>query len=146
MRVDAGISYPYVSQRQEALSADHSVATSFSSPLTAPQAGATNQNNFTSMTRQEMRDWVNTQISSGEMSLDDSRPFMAMTMKIPVDSLGGEMPAEGDATRYDFTQKIRDGIEGAQSRNDEATLRMLESAMQIIQRSQGSATRVDVRA
>ena len=95
------------------------------------------------MTRQEMRDWVNTQIRSGEMSLDDSRPFMAMSMKIPV---GGELAAESDGTRYDFTQKVRDGIQGALSRNDETTFKMLESAMQIIQRYQGQTVSVDVRA
>jgi len=112
----------------------------------ATQIDGTKQSDFTSMTRQEMRDWVNTQISNGEMSLDDSRPFMAMTMKIPVGSLSGEIPAERDGARHDFTQKIRDGIEGAQSRNDGATQRMLESALQIIQRSQGQVSRVDVRA
>ncbi|WP_192984240.1 hypothetical protein [Pseudomonas sp. EggHat1] len=145
MRVDAGTSYPYVSQRQQT-SANHSVATPSLAAQSATQIDGTKQSDFTSMTRQEMRDWVNTQISNGEMSLDDSRPFMAMTMKIPVGSLSGEIPAERDGARHDFTQKIRDGIEGAQSRNDGATQRMLESALQIIQRSQGQVSRVDVRA
>jgi len=82
---------------------------------------------FTNMTRQDMRGWVNNQIRSGQMSLDDSRPFMAMTMKIPV---GGndELPADSDNVRYDFTQKVRAGIEAALTRNDTATLQMLQSA------------------
>jgi hypothetical protein len=41
---------------------------------------------------------------------------------------------------------VRDGIQGALSRNDETSLKMLESAMQIIQRHQGQAIGVDVRA
>ena len=57
-----------------------------------------------------------------------------------------ELAAESDGTRYDFTQKVRDGIQGALSRNDETTLKMLESAMQIIQRYQGQTIGVDVRA
>jgi hypothetical protein len=68
-------------------------------------------------------------------------------MKIPVSGgLGGEQTASGDGTRHDFTQKVRDGIEGALSRNDEVTLKMLESAMSIMQRHQGQAIGVDVRA
>ena len=147
MRIDAGTSYLYASQRPQATAADRSAATSVSAALTATQADSTKQTDFTSMTRQEMRDWVNTQIRSGEMSLDDSQPFMAMNMKIPVGGgLGGELAAESDGTRYDFTQKVRDGIQGALSRNDETTLKMLESAMQIIQRYQGQTIGVDVRA
>lgn len=99
------------------------------------------------MTRQDMRDWVNTQIRSGEMSLDDSRPFMAMTMKIPVNSgLGGEVALGGDDTRYDFMQKARDGIQGALSRNDETTLKMLKSAMSIMQGHKDQAVGVNTRA
>ena len=147
MRVDAGTSYLYASQRPQASAADRSAATSFSAALTATQADGTKQADFTSMTRQGMRDWVNTQVRSGEMSLDDSRPFMAMTMKIPVSGgMGGELAAESDGTRYDFTQKVRDGIEGALSRNDETTLKMLQSAMSIMQRQQGQTIGVNIRA
>ncbi|WP_010460274.1 hypothetical protein [Acidovorax radicis] len=146
MRVDAGTSYIHTGQRLQASAADHS-ATSFSAALAETQKEGTMQADFTNMTRQDMRDWVNTQIRSGEMSLDDSRPFMAMTMKIPVGGgQGGELPAESDGTRYDFTQKVRDGIQGAHSRNDETSLKMLESAMQIIQRHQGQAIGIDIRA
>ena len=153
MKVDAGVSFLYASQRPQPSSTDASASTSFSAALTAAQADSTQtgngmkQANFTSMTRQEMRDWVNTQIRSGEMSLDDSRPFMAMTMKMPVNSgLGGELAMEGDNMRYDFMQKARDGIQGALSRNDETTLKMLESAISMMQGNQGQAIGVDTRA
>lgn len=140
MRIDAGTSFPYAAR--------HAPAT-----LTGPSAASIairsdggRQIDFTSMTRQEMRDWVNAQIRSGEMSLDESRPFMAMTMKIPVGGGSvGELAAEGDGTRYDFAQKLRDGIQGALSRNDETSLKMLESALQIVQRYQGRTVGVDVR-
>lgn len=146
MRVDAGTSYLYASQRPQASTADR-FATSFSAALTATQADSTKQADFTNMTRQDMREWVNTQILSGEMSLDDSGPFMAMTMKIPVGGgIGGELPAESDGTRYDFTQKVRDGIQGALSRNDETSVKILESAMKIIQRYKGQTIGIDVRA
>lgn len=151
MRVDAATSYLSVtgdrvaSQRPQAAS-DRAAAASFSSALTETRAdGGARQVDFTSMTRQEMRDWVNAQIRSGRISLDDSAPFMAMTMKIEVAS-GREVDAAADATRYDFTQKVRDGIRGALSRNDEATVKRLETAMQIIRSNQGQTIGVDIRA
>ncbi len=152
MRIDAGTSYLYASQRTQATAAERNGAGSFSTALAtsstakASDAGAT-QADFTSMTRQDMRDWVNGQIRSGKMSLDDSGPFMAMTMKIPVGGgNGGELSATSDGTRYDFTQRVRDGIQGALSRNDETTLKMLQSAMSIMQQNQSQTIGVDIRA
>lgn len=130
MKIDAIPSHPFASQRTQARTTDRSSTTSFSAALTQAQANSTKRADFTSMTRQEMRDWVNTQIRSGDMSLDDSRPFMAMTMKIPASGgSGGELAAENNSTRYDFTQKVRDGIQAALARKDDTTLKMLESAM-----------------
>jgi hypothetical protein len=153
MKVDAGANYVYAGQRSQPSNTDDSASTLFSTALAAAQAGdskadnGTKQVNFTSMTRQEMRDWVNTQIRNGEMSLDDSRPFMAMTMKMPVNGgFGGELAMEGDTVRYDFIQKARDGIQGALSRNDKVSLKMLESAISIMQDKQGQAISVDTRA
>ncbi len=140
MRIDAGMSFPYAGQGAQAAPADRSAV----SAATGSDDGR--RIDFTSMTRQEMRDWVNARIRSGEMSLDEGRPFMAMTMKIPVDgSMVGEVAAAGDATRYDFAQKLRDGIQGALSRNDETTLKMLDSALQFVQRHQGQAIGIDLR-
>lgn len=142
MKINAETSYLHTSQRAQTSAADRNGAASFSAALasatsstTKAEAAGVKQPDFTSMTRQEMRDWVNGQIRSGEMSLDDGRPFIAMTMKIPVNGgYGGDLPTAGDSERFDFTQKARDGIEGALSRNDGVTLKMLESAMAIMQR------------
>jgi len=85
------------------------------------------------MTRQEMRDWVNDQIRSGNMTLDESTPFVSMTMKM---SVGGfaEVDAATDSERIDFIQRARAGIEGARSRNDDVTAKLLDAALQIMQR------------
>ncbi|NHZ62393.1 hypothetical protein [Massilia genomosp. 1] len=109
------------------------------------EASGARQADFTSMTRQDMRNWANGQIRSGQMSLDEGRPFMAMTMKIPVGG-GAEVPAEGDGERIDFTRKVGSGIEGAISRNDQVTRKMLESAMDIMRRKQGRTLGIDTSA
>lgn len=147
MRIDAGATYPAATPRTSAANQNRSAEASFSAVLasttsSAPKAAA--PADFSSMTRQDLRDWTNGQIRSGQMSLDDSRAFMAMSMKIPVAGvLTGELPAANDSTRYDFTQKARAGIEGATARNDAATLKMLQSAMSIMQSQTGG---VDIRA
>jgi hypothetical protein len=99
------------------------------------------------MTRQDMRDWVNTQLHSGQMTLEESLPFMAMSMKIPVGrGVSGELPPESDSTRYDFAQLVRNGIQGALSRNDRTTLEMLETARAIMQGQQGQTIGISIRA
>jgi hypothetical protein len=139
MRIGAGTNIPYAAQRPGTTATDHSADTSFSASLTSAQPDSAEDGDFRSMTRADLRHWVNSQIQNGEMSLDDSEPFMAMTMNIPVgtESSGGELPAEGDGMRSDFTQKARDGMKGAVSRSDDTTLKMLESAMSIMLRQQG---------
>lgn len=81
------------------------------------------------------------------MTLDEGMPFMAMTMKIPVNGgSGGELLAEADGTRYDFAQKVREGIQAAQTRHDESTLKMLQTAMKVMQRQQGQVVGIHVHA
>lgn len=137
MKIDTRATALFASQRTQLAAADRANPTSFAAALSTaaskPEAAGVKQADFTSMTRQEMRDWTNEQIRGGKMSLDDSRPFMAMTMNIPVS--GGAI-ASDDGERVDFTQKIRAGIEGALSRNDEVTRKMLESAMSLVQQYQ----------
>lgn len=152
MKVDAASSYRYPPQQLRAAS-DAGGNTSFAATLSATQAdnarqaNNTRQADFTSMTRQEMRDWMNTRIRSGEMSLDESRPLMAMTMKIPAAGTSGVgLEAESDGKRYDFMQIVRDGMTGALSRNDDVTLDMLKSAMSTMLNHQGQAIGVNSRA
>lgn len=147
MKIDAGTSYLYAStttprpgqpangagQASFAASLAASTAATARSELTAARGGV----DFTSMTRLEMREWVNEQIRSGKMSLDESLPFMWMTMKIPADGTGREVSVLNDAERINFVQRALDGIKGAFSRNDEATRKRLEFALNLMRKHQG---------
>lgn len=110
---------------------------------TAP--ASVEQADFTSMTRQGMRDWVNDKIRSGEMSLDDSTSFVGMTMKVRV-SDNQIVSSSNDNERIDFIGKTRLGIEGAFSRNDQEEARQLQIALSTMLRFQGQTTSVDIRA
>lgn len=153
MRIDAASSHLYANQRAQSSVANRNAAEAFSAtPITATTSETKTdtadikQTNFTSMTRQEMLDWVNDKIRSGKMSLNDSQPFMAMTMKIPVNGVSNELLTTNDGERIDFTRKVQAGIEGALLRNDEVTLKMLESTMAIMRQYQDYTIGVDIRA
>ncbi|AMK20536.1 MULTISPECIES: hypothetical protein [Sphingomonadales] len=143
MRIETANNYLAASQRPS--SADRTSSSSFSAALsTAPAStaqtgpGSAAPPDFTSMTRQELFDWMNGKIKRGEMSLDDSSAFLGMTVKIPVGTGQGAPIALDDWERVNFVQLARDGIAGAQSRNDAMTLAMLQSAMQMMQGDHGA--------
>jgi hypothetical protein len=99
---------------------------------------------FTHMTRQQLFDWMNDQIKSGQMTFDQSSPFLGMTLKMTAS--GEPVDMRSDSTIYDFTDRARQGIEGARWRNDEQSARNLEQALAIMQREQGKIRKVDMRA
>lgn len=103
------------------------------------------QADFTNMTRQEMRNWTNNQIRSGQMTLDEGFPFVAMTMKIPVGG-GSGIPVAGDHERMDFMTRARQGIEGALSRNDPEAAMRLQVALNSMVKDQGQTPGVNIGA
>lgn len=154
MKIDTSTSRLYASQSSQLSNASDDTSASFSAALNSATVGPSTsdaedaeETDFTSMTRQEMQDWSNEQIRNGNMSLDEGLPFMAMTMKIPVGGgTAGELQASDDGERVDFTEKVRAGIEGAMSRNDEDALTMLEKAMETMQQYQDETSGDDARA
>lgn len=90
---------------------------------------------FTSATRQELADWMNGEILAGRMTIKESAPFMAMTLKIDP-ATNKQVDMATDTQRYDFTQRLRDGIEGARWRHDREAAERLEEALETLLRYQ----------
>lgn len=147
MKINAEANHIYTSQRTQTSTAANKSPASFSSTLAAATAetSTVKQADFTSMTRQEMFDWMNDQIRSGKMSFDESSPFLGMTMNISV-ATGQPVDMATDATRINFIEKARLGIEGALSRNDPDLAKRLQAAIEVMHRQQGQAISVDTRA
>ncbi|WP_306605273.1 hypothetical protein [Azonexus sp.] len=137
----------YTNQRTPTPGKAHTNSTSFSAALTAAktETSTVKPADFTSMTRQEMFDWMNDQIRSGKMSLDESSPFLGMTMKISV-ATGQPVNMSTDFERFNFVEKARLGVEGARSRNDQDSAKNLQRAIEIMQRNQGQAINIAARA
>ncbi len=102
---------------------------------------------FTRATRQELFDWMNGEIRAGRMTLHESTSFLAMTLKIdPATNKAVDMAT--DTQRYDFTQRLRDDIEGAYWRRDRDAAARLEAALETLlryqQQYQQQAATIDV--
>lgn len=139
MKINTEASHFHPSQSVQTSAVASADAASFSSALAAAAGemapAPVRQADFTSMTRQEMFDWMNDQIRSGKMSLDESSPFLGMTMKISA-ATGQPVDMATDSTRIDFMAKARLGVEGARSRNDQDLVKKLQFAMEVMSRQQ----------
>lgn len=129
---------PSINMNNEAGSFANILQTQSEQAKQADLAKATerDQADFTKMTRQEMFDWMNNQIRSGKMTLDESSPFMAMTIKISAET-GKTVDMATDTTQVNFTETARDGIDGALSRNDQELAERLQTVLEIMQKNQG---------
>lgn len=147
MKINTEANHLYASQHTKKPAASSTNSASFASALTAATAetAAVKKVDFTSMTRQEMFDWMNSQIRSGNMSFDESTPFLGMTVKISV-ATGQPVDISTDNTRINFVEKARLGIEGALSRNDPEEAKRLQIALAIMQKNQRTPAGVDSRA
>jgi hypothetical protein len=147
MKINTEANHLYPSQRAQTSTAASTAPSSFSSALAAAatETPTVKQADFTSMTRKEMFDWMNDQIRSGKMSLDESSPFLGMTMRISV-ATGQPIDMTTDTTRINFIEKARMGIDGALSRNDPDLAQRLQAAIEVMRRQQGQALGVDTRA
>ncbi|MDZ7872572.1 MAG: hypothetical protein U5N27_05015 [Rhizobium sp.] len=80
------------------------------------------------MTRQDLFDWMNGELRSGDMSFDESSPFLGMTLKISA-ATGEPVDMATDMSRIDFAEKARQGIEFYQSHFDYASADALQAAL-----------------
>lgn len=95
---------------------------------TAITPPTTSSIDFHSATRQELFDWMNSQLRSGQMTFEESAPFLGMTFKF--DPVAGRLvDMATDTSRVDFMQRARDGIEGALWRFDEEGAERLRAAL-----------------
>jgi hypothetical protein len=139
-----------------ALYANQSISSSSSAPsadtqtaqpgATTGDSGGIKRADFSSMTRKELLDWVNGQIKSGQMTLDESTTFVSMTVSIPVDAVQGQSMGIDDREKVDFLAKAQQGIGGAIANHDDQLLARLQSAIRTMQQHQGDAVGVDMQA
>lgn len=106
-------------------------------------SGGVQKTDFTQMTRQQLFDWMNSKIASGEMTFDESSTFVSMTVSGRTDSTSTGLD---DTQQVDFMQSVRDGIVRAQTTNDSDLFTRLQTALNTMQRYQGEVRGVNITA
>lgn len=132
------------SAAQRSASSSSATTAGASNEQQTPSGGAGVQTtDFTSMTRKELFDWMNSKIKSGEMSFDQSTTFVSMTLSFPVD---GAYTGLDDTEHVNFMKAVEKGMLGAQQRNDAEMVERLQNTLRIMDRYQGEISGVDIRA
>lgn len=147
----AGSSEAFSNSLAEAISADaattNHAAPAAQSAISQNKDGADTQpTDFSRMTRKELFDWMNGQLRAGQMTFDQSIPFLGMTMQMPVGADGTTPVVINDNEQVDFLQLAQAGLEDARFRKDAITERLLTTAASIMQRHQGENARMTTLA
>ena len=149
MRVEAASNYLYTSQlratdRAREITATAAQAANAPQEAQAPRENRARQADLTSMTSEEMIDWVNEQYFKGEFPIEDMSSFVALLLPCWLNEID---PAR-ENTRYDFMQMAHDHISMARAsgKRGERTAELLEKALSIMQRCQGQSASVDTFA
>lgn len=145
MQITSATNSVFTSYSSKATTGSPAVVTPAANGTAATSSSGIETVDFTHMTRQQLFDWMNTQIKSGKMTLDQSTPFLGMTMKVSV-ATGQPADMSTDTTVYNFIDRAQQGLEGARSRHDDSTAKALEQAIAIMQRERGAVTKVDLTA
>lgn len=130
MRVSSSTDLPSASAYRSGGAAPSGTGSSFAGILAGETASASSSDgarpDFTNMTRKDLASWMNGQITSGRMSLDDSSAFLGFTLAMPVD---GSAAGMGGNQAVDFTRLAQDGMSWARGNGDETGYARLAKAL-----------------
>ena len=147
MKIDASAIYPFAGQRNHAPArANTQDFAAMLSQRTAEMQGSpagSSRPDFTSMTRQELRDWMNEQLRSGEMTVDESTAFLGWTVDVRIDASGRAISHDGDyTTRFNFLDLMSGNRDFYLQRGDLDAATRIQDALDLMERSQGASIRI----
>lgn len=99
---------------------------------------SSNSVDFTNMSLNQLRNWVNDQVKSGNMPFDQGDNLAMMSGHVPVS--GNSLIDSTDDEPVNFIEIAQNGIAGAISRHDKNSVKMLEEALTTMNKYQNSST------
>jgi hypothetical protein len=117
-----------------------SVASTSAAHLQSPAASNIE---FKNATRQEVFNWMNGEILAGRMTVDESTPFLGMTLKMSAATFR-PVDMATDHERINFVQKAQLGIEWADAHGFRDQAAYLRHALGIMQRVEAQSPMLDV--
>jgi hypothetical protein len=102
---------------------------------------------FTTMSRSNLRDTVNSLIKSGQLSLYDSTGLIGMMAPAATAYAGpgGVSAATYDSLSFDALSALRMAIDGAKSRQEHASAASFARSLTALQQFQGTVTGLDLK-
>lgn len=119
------------------------LASKATSATTAPAAAS--DIDFKNTTRQEVFDWMNGEIRAGRMTVDESTPFLGMTLKMSATTFQ-PVDMATDEEHINFVHKAQLGIEWADAHGQRDQAAYLRHAVEIMQRVEAQSQSLDVVA
>lgn len=153
MRVEASsASYLYTAslratERAREITATAAQAANAPQEAQAPRENRARQADLTSMTLEEMMDWVNEQFFKGEIKTpEEMSAFVVLFVPCWLDEISGRVDLARE--RYDFMQMAHDHLSMARASGEkgEKAAALLEKVLSIMQRCQGQNVSVDTFA
>ncbi len=117
------------------------VAKAASAPAVRGEASIRDGNppDFTSITRQQVRDWTNDLVKSGKLSFDDGSALALSSGKVSFDGTSATDDAY-KTEKVDFVGLLQNGIAGARTRGDQNAVSRLQTALTIMNGNQESVS------
>lgn len=121
------------------------------STVTGSAAGGTTKTSstydFSSMTRPQAREAINSLIKSGKMSLDESSSLVPIFGSLALNDAGTGAPsANYDTSPIDLFSMLRTAIAGAKSRHEDQNVAAYQQSLSALQRLQGTSSGVNMTA
>ena len=158
MNISAANAYATLMSRMAASSAGATPTTS-TTPATSTDATSTTTTtadqtstggvqsvDFTKLTRKGLADWVNGQITSGLMSVQDSSPFLSLGLNASATDLQSGSTGLDDSQSVNFLQMAQSALTSAQQSGDSASAQQMQSILAVMQQAQGQVTGLDITA
>lgn len=112
-----------------------------SETLSSDAAGKGESPDFTRMSSNQLRDWINEQIKSGKMTVAESSPYIGLTLNgMPLHDMGKSNTTWQDQPR-NYLEDVQLGISGAKWRGDHLEQQLLEGMLARLTREQGVSVR-----
>lgn len=114
-------------------------------------SGGVQSVDFSNMTRQGLINWVNSQVTSGAMSVKDSSPFLSLDLSLTPNQLANGQLANGqtgldDTQPVDFLSLAQANVAWAQKTGNTAAAQAMQGALDTMQGAQGQVTKVNITA
>jgi len=103
---------------------------------------------FTTMSRSDLRDTVNSLIKSGRLSLDDTTGLVGMMGPAVMTYAGSGDPSAAayDSSPFDALSALRTAIDGANWRHDDKSAAVFSRTLSALQQLQGTVAGLDLKA